>query len=145
MLCWWYRIEYYPLTSWQLFVFPNTSGRITYNKVLARLESGQLAPMRLEDSIGAMRFDGRYAPFLNMCFGRGHRRPPNPQARDIDVCRKFLMASGSAYNRKAPPGGRVTQLEVQAWEWDFGAHPLDPKYGRVIDRVVVDVATERDR
>jgi hypothetical protein len=145
MLCWWYRIEYYPLTSWQLFVFPNTSGHITYNKVLARLESGQMAPMRLEDSIGAMRFDGRYAPFLNMCFGRRHRRPPNPQARDIDVCRKFLMASGSAYNRKAPPGGRVTQLEVQAWEWDFGAHPLDPNYGRVIDRVVVDVATERDR
>jgi hypothetical protein len=145
MLCWWYRIEYYPLTSWQLFVFPNTSGRITYNRVVARLESGQMAPMRLEDSIGAMRFDGRYAPFLNMCFGRRHRRPRNPQVQDIDVCRKFLMASGSAYNRKTRPGGRVTQLEVQAWEWDFGRYPLDPNYGRVIDRVVVDVSTERHR
>jgi hypothetical protein len=145
MLVWWYRIEYYPLTSFQLFVWPNTSGRVTYNKVVARLESGEMAPMRLEDAIGAMRFDGRYSPFLSMCFGKPHRRPANPHAEDIDVCRKFLMASGAAYNRKARPGGKVTQLEIQAWEWDFGSHPLDPEYGRLIDRFVVDIRTERDR
>jgi hypothetical protein len=145
MIVWSYRIEYYPLTSWQLFVFPNTSGRVTYNKVVARLESGETVPMRLEDSIGAMRFDGRYAPYLSMCFGRGHRRPPNPLIQDIDVCRKFLMASGSAYNQKAGPGRRVTQLEIQAWEWDFATHPLDPEYGRVINRFVVDIGTDGDR
>ena len=59
--------------------------------------------------------------------------------------RKFLMASGSAYNRNARPGGKVSQLEIQAWEWDFAAHPLDPEYGRLVDRFVVDIGTGRDR
>jgi hypothetical protein len=143
MVVWTYRIEYYPLTSWHLFVIPNTSGRVTYNKVVARLESGEVVPMRLEEGIAAMRFDGRYAPFLSMCFRRGHRRPPNPRIHDIDMCRKFLIASGSAYNRKAPPGTKVIQLEIQAWEWDFGTHPLDPEYGRLVDRFAIDIGTER--
>lgn len=144
MLIWSYRIEYYPLTSWHLFVFPNTTGRVKYDKVLARLESGEMTRMRLEDGIAVMRFDGRYAPFLAMCFGRGHRRPPNPHVPDIEACRKFLIASGSAYNRKASPGKKVTQLEIQAWEWDFRAHPLDPNHGRLVDRFVIDVGADRD-
>jgi hypothetical protein len=144
MLIWSYRIEYYPLTTWGLFAIPNTSGRVKYDKVVARLESGEMVPMRLEEGIAAMRFDGRYAPFLSMCFGRGHRRPPNPRVPDIEACRKFLIASGSAYNRKAPPDRKVTQLEIQAWEWDFRTHPSDPKHGRVVDRFVIDVGTERD-
>jgi hypothetical protein len=144
MLIWSYRIEYYPLTSWHLFVMPNNSGRVKYAKVVARLESGEMAQMRLEEGIAVMRFDGRYAPFLAMCFGRGHRRPPNPRVPDIEACRKFLIASGSAYNQKAPLGRKVTQLEIQAWEWDFAAHPLDPKHGRLADRFVIDIGMERD-
>jgi len=144
MLIWSYRIEYYPLTSWHLFVFPNNSGRVRYEKVVARLESGEVTRMRLEDGIAAMRFDGRYAPFLNMCFGRGHRRPPNPRVPDIEACRKFLIASGSAYNRKVPPGRKVTQIEIQTWEWDFRAQPSDPKHGRLVDRFAIDIGTGRD-
>lgn len=144
MFVWTYRIEYYPLTSWHLFVSPNTSGLVKYNKVVARLESGEVVPMRLEEGIAAMRFDGRYAPFLSMCFGGKHRRPPNPHVQDIDMCRTFLRVSGSAYNRNARPGAKVTQLEIQAWEWDFGTHPLDPKHGRLVDRFVIDIGTDRD-
>jgi hypothetical protein len=145
MLSWFYHVEYYPLSSWQLFGWADTSGRITYNKVVARFESGERAPLRLEDGIGAMRFDGRYNPFLAMCFGKPHRRPANPDVEDSRVCREFLTASGAAYNRKARPGRRVTQLEIQAWEWDFGAHPSDPQHGRVVDRFVIDIEAERNR
>jgi hypothetical protein len=101
--------------------------------------------MRLEDVIGAMRLDGRYDPFLAMCLGRPHPRHASPEADDAHVCRKFLAASGSAYNQKARPGTKVTQLEIQAWEWDFASNPSDPEYGRLVDRFVLDLETERDR
>ena len=68
--CWFYRIEFYPLTSWHLYSGSNTSGKITYRKVLAHYESGVTSPARLEDTIGALALDNRYAPFLEKCFGQ---------------------------------------------------------------------------
>jgi hypothetical protein len=139
MLCWFFLVEYYPLTSWHLFRYANTTGKIAYYKVLARFESGERAPFRLEDGIGAMAYDSRYEPFLAMCFGRSHHRHPSPEAEDAHVCRKFLAASAAAYNRRARPDARVTQLEIQAWEWDWGSTPSDPEYGRLVDRFVLDL------
>jgi hypothetical protein len=139
MLCWFYLVEYYPLTSWHLFRYSNTSGRIQYYRVLARFESGARAPFRLEDGIGAMGFDSRYEPFLAMCFGRPHPRHASPEAEDAHVCRTFLAASAAAYNRRARPGAKVTQLEIQAREWDFASNPSDPEYGRWVDRFVLDL------
>jgi len=143
ILCWYYLIEYYPLTSWHLFATHHLSSRITYYRVVARFASGERAPMRLEDGIGAMRFDARYDPFLAMCFGKPHPRHASPEAEDAHVCRKFLAASAAAYNRTARPGAQVTQLEIQAWDWDFGSNPSDPEYGRLVDRFVFDVEPER--
>ena len=139
MLCWFYRIEYYPLTSWHLFAWPVDSEHVTYYRVLGQFESGERAPIRLEDGIGALRFDARYDPFLEMCFGRPHLRHPSPVANDARMCRAFLAASGAAYNRKARPGAKVTQIEIQAWSWDFRANPTDPQYGRLADRFVLDI------
>jgi hypothetical protein len=143
ILCWHYVIEYYPLTSWHLFATHYPPGRITYYRVVARFASGERSLMRLEDGIGAMRFDARYDPFLAMCFGKPHPRHSSPEAEDAHVCRQFLAASGAAYNRKARPGAKVTQLEIQTWDWDFGSNPSDPEYGRMVDRFVLDLEPER--
>jgi len=127
LLCWFYRIEFYPFTSWHLFTGLNTTGKVEYYKVLARYESGITSPARLEDGIGALALDSRYSPFLDQCFG-------GPS--DIYSCNRFLTAEASAYNKKARPGGKITHYEIQQWTWDFLANPSDPQYGNLVKRFV---------
>jgi predicted DCC family thiol-disulfide oxidoreductase YuxK len=126
LLCWFYRIEFYPFTSWHLYSGLNTSGKIGYYKVLAQYESGITSNARLEDGIGALAFDGRYSPFLEQCFG---------EPREIDSCKKFLTAEASVYN-KARPEQKITHYEIQHWTWDFRANPLDPERGNLVKRFV---------
>src|SRR5207249_7140552 len=64
-------------------------------------------PTRLEDGIGALSYDARYSRVIQKCFGQ----PP-----DVDVCKKFLTASASAYNKRALPGGKLTHYEIQKWK-----------------------------
>jgi hypothetical protein len=125
--CWYYGVEYYPLTSWGLYTGSNASGSITYKKVLARYESGVTSPAHLEDTIEALALDNRYAPFMQNCF---------EQPRDIQICEEFLNTAGSVYNKKARPGGKITHYEIQLWTWDFRTNPLDPQYGNLVERFV---------
>lgn len=99
-------------------------------KVFARDESGVISPARLEDAIGALSYDGRYSRVIQKCFG---------QPTDVNVCKKFLTASASAYDKKAPPGGKVTQYEIQKWIWDFRKNPSDPQYGNLADRFILQI------
>jgi len=129
-LVWFYHVEFYPFTSWDVYSYSDTSGRVTYMKVFARYESGMIFPARLEDGIGALSYDGRYSRVIQKCFG---------QPTDVNVCKKFLTASASAYDRKAPPGGKVTQYEIQKWIWDFRKNPSDPQYGNLADRFIFQI------
>jgi predicted DCC family thiol-disulfide oxidoreductase YuxK len=135
LLCWYYRIEFYPLTSWHLYADLNTSGKVEYRKVLAQRESGVSSRVRLEDTIGALALDGRYSAHLDRCFGE--------QPSDVELCKQFLSAAAAAYNKKAQPGERVTQYEIQVWNWDFLSSPFDPNYGKLTDRFVFEINTGR--
>jgi predicted DCC family thiol-disulfide oxidoreductase YuxK len=135
LLCWFYRIEFYPFTSWHLYSASDTSGKVEYPKVFAQHESGVSSRARLEDTIGAIALDGRYRPHLEKCFGE---RPG-----DVEICKKFLSAAASAYNKKAQLGERVTQYEIQVWNWDFRSYPFDPNYGELTDRFVFEINTGR--
>jgi predicted DCC family thiol-disulfide oxidoreductase YuxK len=130
-LCWIYRIEFYPFTSWHLFSNSNTSGKVEYLKVFAQRESGVSSRARLEDTIGALAWDARYTPHLDKCF----RERPS----DVETCKKFLTAAASVYNKKAQPGDRVTQYELQLWSWDFLSDPTDPNYGNMTKRFMFSV------
>jgi predicted DCC family thiol-disulfide oxidoreductase YuxK len=127
LYCWYHTVEFYPLTAWGLYTNSDTSGKITYKKVLARYESGVTSPARIEDTIGAFALDNRYAPHLQKCFG---------QPSDVYMCKEFLNAAGAVYNTKARAGGRITHYEIQEWTWDFHANPLDPQYGNLVERVI---------
>jgi predicted DCC family thiol-disulfide oxidoreductase YuxK len=131
IVCWIHRVEFYPLTAWHLYAMLDTSGTVSYRKVLARQESGAISPVRLEDGIGALALDGRYTPMLDKCFG-------NPA--DVALCQKFLSASGSAYNARQAPESRLTQFEIQTWRWDFVASPSHPEQGQLVDRVIIDIS-----
>jgi len=132
LLCWFFRIEYYPLTSWHLYSGSDTSGQVEYKKVFARSESGEISPARLEEGIGALALDGRYIPALDMCIEQ--RKP-----RDAELCKKFLTAMATAYNQKARPGRKVTAYELQVWTWDFRSNPGDPHYGNLTKRFTFEI------
>ena len=135
LLLWYYRIEFYPFTSWHLYSNLDTSGKVQYKKVFAQHESGVSSRARLEDTIGALALDNRYAPHIEKCFGE--------QPGDVEICKKFLSAAASAYNKKAQPGKRVTQYEIQVWIWDFLSYPSDPNYGQLTDRFAFEINTGR--
>jgi predicted DCC family thiol-disulfide oxidoreductase YuxK len=130
LLCWFWYVEFYPLTSWHLYSYTDNSGKVTYLKVFARYESGLTSRARLEDTIGAVAFDGRYWPAIEKCFGK---------TSDLDICNKFLAAAGSAYNKKARPSDKVTQYQIEKWTWDFLSNPSDPHYGNLVDRFILDI------
>ncbi len=135
LLCWFYRIEFYPFTSWHLYSGSDTSGKVEYRKVFAQRESGIITRARLEDTIGALALDNRYAPFLEKCFEDG--------PGDVEICKKFLSTAASAYNKKAQPGERIMQYDIQVWTWDFRSNPFDPNYGNLTDRFVFEISTGR--
>jgi predicted DCC family thiol-disulfide oxidoreductase YuxK len=134
-LCWFYRVEFYPLTSWRLYADADNSGKVTYLKVLARYESGMTARARLEDAVGAMRFDARYSRVIDKCFRSGV---------EVAACKKFLTVAGSGYNRKARPGGKIIQYQIEKWAWDFRSHPRDSNYGNPVDRFIHEIKSGGD-
>lgn len=130
LICWYDRVEFYPLTSWHLYSGLDTSGKITYLKVLGHYDSAHVAPARLEDGIGALAFDGRYGPTLEKCVAQ---RQPS----DLETCRRFLRANAAAYNAKNTR--RLTHYEIQSWTWDFARDAANPQHGQLTKQWVFDV------
>ncbi|HSX79674.1 MAG TPA: hypothetical protein VLQ80_14025, partial [Candidatus Saccharimonadia bacterium] len=95
--------------------------------------SGVSSRARLEDTIGALALDNRYTEHLKKCFGE--------QPGDVEICKKFLNVAAAAYNKKAQPGERVTQYEIQVWTWDFLSYPFDPNYGKLTNRFAFEINT----
>jgi len=135
-----YQIEFYPLTSWHLYAILNSSGVITYQKVVGHQLSGAIIPVRLEDGIGALRYDGRYRQKLMQCIDGAREERNRVVSEKVEICKKFLTASGVVYNQKSPPNPKLTHLEVQEWVWDFRSNPSDPEHGKVTDRIIVEIA-----
>jgi hypothetical protein len=112
---------------------------VTYQKVFGLQPSGAIVPVRLEDAIGALRWDGRYRQKLQLCIDGVREERKRVVSKKVDICKKFLTASGVVYNAKSPPDRKITHFEIQEWAWDFRSHPSDPEYGKVTDRVIVEI------
>ena len=126
--CWLWRIEGYPFTAMQMFSGTNRSGTVDFYKVLAHHATGDSARISLTDVLGA-EADFRYRYHLQGAF--------NPLTAPIAT--QYLALAGTVLNRHAPPGNRVTRLEVQHWQWNFRAQPQSPTYGQPIDSFVVEL------
>jgi|CXWL01.1.fsa_nt_gi predicted DCC family thiol-disulfide oxidoreductase YuxK len=135
-----YRLEFYPvMTSWHLYAALNYSGEVKYFKAVGQRASGESVPVRVGDSIGALRWDGRDVPLLKSCFSGHLDEKGSKMTKDLNVCEKFLVLSGHIYNKKSGSDQSITQLELQEWSWDFRSNPNDPGYGKVTSRVVVEI------
>jgi predicted DCC family thiol-disulfide oxidoreductase YuxK len=129
---WALKIEYYPLTAMPMFTNLRQSV-VTYFKTLGHRESGVIAPIHLEDSLGAVSINSRYEPLFELCFSK--------EPRDLEACKRTLNVLGIAYNKKTPPGEKVLQYEIQRWKWDFVANPQDSHYGTLDARIVFDMTS----
>ena len=135
MLCWFYRIEFYPFTSWHLYeeVRYFGEGRVQEGICAARVWRKLPCASRRYDRRACS--DARYSRHIQKCFSE--------QPGDVEICKTFLSAAASAYNKKAQPSERVTQYEIQEWIWDFLSHPSDPNYGELTDRFIFEINTGR--
>jgi len=104
---------------------------VTYLKTLGHRESGEISPIYLEDSLGAVSINSRYEPLFYLCLSE--------KPSDLEVCKKTFTVLGAAYNKKLPLGEKVTQYEIQRWKWDFVAHPQDANYGTMEARMIFDM------
>jgi predicted DCC family thiol-disulfide oxidoreductase YuxK len=122
---WALSLEYYPFTD--MHMFSGVKKSATYYKVYGHFSSGEVSSFRLEDTLPAMSLNSRYEPLFYLCFG---------PADQVSICKKTLTVLTSAYNKKAAPGKRLTDLEIQRWKWDYISNPNDPNYGNLDARFV---------
>jgi len=113
----------------KMFSDRHTTGIIYYYKAFSINESGNTSKADFEEFIGAMA-DTRYRKVIRYAFRSKEKRR---------ICEKFLVAAANATNRKARPGERITQFEIQKWRWDFRSNPLDPKYGEQVESFIFDI------
>jgi hypothetical protein len=129
---WALKIEYYPLTAMPMFTGVQKSV-VTYFKILGHRESGAISPIYFEDSLGAVSINSRYEPLFSLCLSE--------EPRDLAICKKTLNVLGIAYNKKTPPGEKVTQYEIQRWTWDFVSNPQDSNYGTLDAHMIFDISS----
>jgi len=127
LYCWFYRVEFYPLTAMQMFTGRNTDGVVTYMKVMAHYDSGETVRFYPEKLIPAL-FDTRYRITIRGCFSQ------KPDA--VHICEEFLEVVSAVHNQAAQPGEKLAELEIQQWRWNFKAEPSHPSYGDQINRYV---------
>ena len=130
LTCWLVKIEYYPLTSWGMFSGKDTSGVITYTKLLAHYENGVITRAYPEYIIPAL-FDARYRKVLQGCISTKEKR--------INACEKFLKKTGSVHNQTAAPGKHIVGFELQTWRWDFKTDPDHSDQGILVGRHLTSV------
>lgn len=125
LVAWFYHVEFYPLSAWQMY--SGIMEGVVYTKVYVRRESGAVSRAYFEDAVGALPAN-RSQTYLAMCF----------DPTGVSLCEKFLGAVAAAYNRRVPPAGRVTQLEIQEWSWDFRAYPAEPGRATLVRHFLFD-------
>ena len=127
--CYAKRVEWYPLTSMQMFSGRHRTPVVDYYKLVAHHADCSAAPADLSHC----RF--RWAAtvmLLKRAFDPARRAP----------LEEFLAGCAAGWNESAPPARAWRTLEVQRWRWNFGAQPADPDLGAIADRWVMTVAED---
>ena len=123
-----YGIEYFPISAFGMYSGRLESGPITYYKVRTSDTNGIEHTARFEEGLPALGH-GRFRFRLKWCFDDA----------TLALCKKLFLAAGEAYNKNALPERQVAGFQVERWVWDFHNAPKDPHYGRMENRVAVDL------
>lgn len=130
---WFNRIEFYPLTSVQMYTKTDREmGVIYYTRVLAHYADGRTGRAYLEDGIGALA-DGRYRRVIDFALSKA--------PKDEAIADRVLKTCAREMNRDArTPAETITKFEVQRVVWHFNRDPNDSNKGKVTHRYFTDVA-----
>ncbi len=130
VVIWFFKIEYYPLTAYPMYsTVPHRDlSHITYIKAFSKHQDGTMNRTTFGEAIGAMTTGG-YNVIVSNCF----------KPKKIDVCKKFLRASGSQYNRKVRGSNKILSYVIQRWTWNIHSDPYDPNHGRIVKEFTFNV------
>ena len=120
LVAWVWRVEYYPLTSWQMYAKPEPRRPVLYLKIIAALEDGRSIEIPPADVSPVVIPNIRY--FLMRAFLQSGRSKTIDQFFDQYVQRR---------NRELTFGSPIRSLEIQKWRWNYILEPNDPRRGWV--------------
>ena len=125
---WWVtKIEFYPLTGMQMFTGHRNAeaGVVSYVQAIAHYEDGSSGWADFADWVGVKQ-PGRYRPLIRRTF----------QDEDgLAESKEFLDTAILAANAR-DGAVKVSRVELQQWEWNFGDDPNNPNRGILTDRYV---------
>jgi len=130
-VAWVCSVEYYPLSSWRLYSYPQRKGPLAYFKIIATLENGRSIVIPTRDFCPALLPNGR--DILARLF-----RTPR-RSEKIDA---FLSPYVQRRNRNLTFGSPITSMEIQLWRWNYVVDPNDPRFGWVIGVYPYDVTSK---
>jgi hypothetical protein len=120
LLLWWsLALEFYPLTSFQMYSSRRQIGVLEYRKVVAGFGDGREETAHPEQWIGALA-DSRSRAMT------GKSKAP-----------LFLAALRNKANRDAAsPDEYVESFRVEYWRWNYADHPDSPTFGTRVAVIV---------
>lgn len=128
---WGKRVEWFPLTSMQMFTPPyNDTGIATYYQVYMTSASGKTQVAYLE--LMGINTD-RYVAILMDAF----RTPVGK-----NKCVEMMQRCAAHWNRQKGADDQIVRMEAQKRQWDFMSHRDDPQRGGPIERLTIDISPD---
>ena len=127
---WSRQIEFYPLSSMNLYASFNGTSVIRHLRVYAHYDGGKPERVYLQDLVDLLERTN-----YRQSIARGFLPADDPHGR---MARMYVRACADAHNR-ARPGRRIRSIEVQEWTWDYRKAPGDHDFGDVARRYVVPI------
>jgi len=123
-----FLVEWYPITSWQMYAYRFPTTEVEYLDVQERLADGTSHHPRLQDDIGAL-IDNRYHASIWAYLESGD---PRDRERLDDLFQRIM----DLHNAHEPPERKITGFVVERRTWDWRAAPRDAHVGRLVGNYV---------
>src|SRR5438132_580455 len=124
-------VEYYPLSSWNMYSYAQGKGPLHYLKVIATLENGRSIVIPTRD------FSPAWLPIGRDILARVFRTTRHGEKFDA-----FLSFYVQRRNRNLMFGSLITRMEIQLWRWNYLVDPNDPRFGWAIGVYPYDVPSK---
>ena len=130
-VAWVWSVEYYPLSSWNMYSHAQRKGPLHYLKVIATLENGRSIVIPTRD------FSPTWLPSGRDILVRVFRT-----TRHSEKFNAFLSFYVQRRNRNLMFGSPITRMEIQLWRWNYLVDPNDPRFGWAIGVYPYDVTSK---
>lgn len=121
---WLARAEHFPLSSWKMYSSTILDQRIFYTKILARRSDSRWEPMPYWRCFPTPTFN----PFIGL---------PSLALRGAPGARRFFEACADKFNIAFPQDAPYTAVRLERWMWDYTDGRRSPPFGRLADRVTL--------